>query len=170
MANQSASDIRRVGDLELGQDLDFQRRSWRVQRVAWVLMLLIVIAALLGLFGGDGVLNQATLGAVDSGLRVQYHHFDRVLDPTHLRVELGGSGHLWITNALLERVTIDEIIPEPEQMIAGEERTTFVFELAAGDPAGMVIISYKPQRIGQLSGQIGVDGGVSYDLQQFIFP
>ena len=170
MTKHLTSGIRRVGDLELGQDLDFQRRSWRIERVGWGVMLLMVVAALLGLFGGDAVLNQAALGTIDSGLHVQYHHVDRVLDPTHLRVELDGSGRLWLANSFLERVLIDEIIPEPEQMIAGEERTTFVFALAEADAAGTVLIYYKPQRIGPLSGQIGVEGGDSYDLHQFIFP
>lgn len=170
MDQQSVSEIDHIGDLQLGQDLDFQRRSWRVQRVAWGIMLLIILGALLGLFGGDGMLNQAALGAPDSGLRVQYRHFDRVLDQTLLRIDVSGTGRVWLTNTFLERVLIDEIIPAPDQMIAGDERTTFVFEVAEGDPAGLVVIYYKPQRIGQLAGQIGVENGERYDFQQFIFP
>ena len=38
----------RVGDLEIHQDLPFQRRSWTVQRVGWAIMALVVLAGLLG--------------------------------------------------------------------------------------------------------------------------
>jgi hypothetical protein len=42
----------RVGDLEVNQDLDFQRHVWWFQRIGLVGMALVVVAALLGLFGG----------------------------------------------------------------------------------------------------------------------
>lgn len=45
----------RVGDLELGQDLPFQRREWAVQRIAWAAMAAVLTAALLGLFGSGPV-------------------------------------------------------------------------------------------------------------------
>ncbi len=170
MGQQQPVERGRVGDLEIGHDLDFQRRSWRVQRVAWLAMILIVIAALLGLFGGEGVLNQAVLGDPGAALRVEYHHFDRVLDQTHLRLEVSGTARLWITNSFLEHLLIEAIVPEPKQMIAGDERTTLVFELAEAEPFGAVVIYYKPQRVGLVSGQIGVDGGVTYAFQQFIYP
>ncbi len=170
MDQQQPVEPGRVGDLEIGQDLDFQRRSWRVQRGAWLAMLLIVIAALLGLFGGEGVLNQAVLGDSGDALRVEYHQFDRVLDQTHLRLEVSGAGRLWIANSYLEHLLIEAIVPEPVQMIAGDERTTLVFELAEAEPFGAVVIYYKPQRVGLVSGQIGVDGGVTYAFQQFIYP
>ncbi len=43
--------VQRVGDLEVAQDRTFQRRSWTIQRVGWVVMLLVAAAALAGLTG-----------------------------------------------------------------------------------------------------------------------
>ncbi len=43
--------IPRVGDLDIEQDLDFERRQWHVQRVGWVVFLLILLAAFVGLLG-----------------------------------------------------------------------------------------------------------------------
>ena len=37
--------MQRIGDLELSQDLEFQRRSWRVQRIGQGVMLLVLLAA-----------------------------------------------------------------------------------------------------------------------------
>lgn len=40
-----------VGDVELAQDLAFHRRELRAERIGWAVMLMIVLLALLGLFG-----------------------------------------------------------------------------------------------------------------------
>ncbi len=37
--------VPRVGDLQINQDLDYQRREWTIQRVGWVVIGLIVCAA-----------------------------------------------------------------------------------------------------------------------------
>ena len=56
------SSMQRVGDLEIEQDHDFQRRSWRLQRAGWIVLSLVLLAGLLGLFG-SGPLAHATVGA-----------------------------------------------------------------------------------------------------------
>ena len=56
MAEESHS-----GDLELDQDLIFERRTWTVERVAWVIMALVGLAALAGLLG-PGPLSETTSG------------------------------------------------------------------------------------------------------------
>src|SRR5687767_5732095 len=35
----------RVGDLEIGQDLKYQKRQWTVQRAGWAIMCLLLLAA-----------------------------------------------------------------------------------------------------------------------------
>ena len=60
-----------LGDLEVGQDLDFQRREWAVQRVGWGAMALVILAALLGLFGSSGPLSRAATNAADDLVRLE---------------------------------------------------------------------------------------------------
>jgi hypothetical protein len=38
-------------ELQLEEHLDFQRKQWVFQRVAWFVMLAVVVLGLLGLFG-----------------------------------------------------------------------------------------------------------------------
>lgn len=38
-------------DLELTEDFTFEQREWKVQRIAWLIMALLVLLGLLGLFG-----------------------------------------------------------------------------------------------------------------------
>jgi hypothetical protein len=62
---------------EIDQDLEFQRRIWKLQRVAWAVMALVVLAAVLGLLG-PGVLGMATAGGRSSPLWLEYDHFGLV--------------------------------------------------------------------------------------------
>jgi hypothetical protein len=48
-----ASGLKRIGDVEINQDLDFQRRCWTVQRIGWIVMAVLVLSALLGVFGAE---------------------------------------------------------------------------------------------------------------------
>ena len=62
-AKANASDD--PGDLQLEQDLVLQQRTWRVQRIGWVVLALIVLCGTLGLFGGIGPLNSTSTQAAD---------------------------------------------------------------------------------------------------------
>jgi len=55
------SKAERAGDLEIDEDLSFQRREWRVQRGGWVVMAVLILLALLGLTG-RGPIRQPTAG------------------------------------------------------------------------------------------------------------
>jgi hypothetical protein len=64
----------RSSQLQIDEDLAFQRREWKIQRVGWGAMALVIIAALLGVFG-TGPLSNATLER--EGLRLEYERFCR---------------------------------------------------------------------------------------------
>src|SRR5688500_11374240 len=68
------SEPKRVGAIEVDQDLDHVRSLWRVQRVGWVIMLLLVIGGLLGLFG-KGPLAEHQVQT--NGLTLDYDRFAR---------------------------------------------------------------------------------------------
>ena len=53
----------------------FQRRVWRAERIGWALMLALVAAAILGLFGGGGVLALYGVGALVTTLIVVFDLF-----------------------------------------------------------------------------------------------
>ena len=66
--------------LELHQDPRFTRRIAAIQRAGWVVMGLVIAAALLGLFGA-GPLSRATAEAADGTLRLEYDRFGRLSAP-----------------------------------------------------------------------------------------
>ena len=43
--------------IAVGEDLEFQRKWWRFERVAWIIFALFVLADVLGLFGRGYLAN-----------------------------------------------------------------------------------------------------------------
>jgi hypothetical protein len=70
------SDVKRVGDLEIGQDLAHQRLEWKIERVGWILMALLGLPALVGLLG-PGPLSSTSAGEKGSPLSVENNRFER---------------------------------------------------------------------------------------------
>ena len=93
--------------LELEQNLDFQQRSWALQHLGWAVMGLLILAALLGLFGA-GPLSSLTTGSQDGLLVLQYDRFWRLQSPMILRVILrpmaiqASEAQIWLSRAYLK--------------------------------------------------------------------
>lgn len=163
--------------LDLNQDLLFQRRSWRVQRVAWVVMAGIVVAALLGLFG-SGPLSSATVSTPNGVIQVRYERFGRLDSPlvTNVRLAPGtgdadGRVRLWVSREYLSRVAGDGLSPVPESTLTAADRVVFVFRLT--DPAQPVDITFylNTEKVGSLTGQFGlVNSKPVLAIRQFIYP
>jgi hypothetical protein len=166
---------RRVGAIEVGQDLPFLQRAWKVQRVGWVVMLLIAMAAVLGLFG-RGPLASATVGEPGASLRMEYDRFTRHASPTRLKVLLaagaaeGDKARVWVDREYLQGVDIEQIIPEPESVSAAGEGLIYVFPIADPERPTAILFSIKPDDFGYRSGAIGLADGPRLRFSQLVFP
>jgi hypothetical protein len=167
--------IKRMGDLEVGEDLDYQHRSWAVQRVGWVVMGLVALAALLGLFG-SGPLSNATTGDESKPLWLEYERFARLQAPTRLRIHLrpsnGGDGkvRVLLNRDYLNGVQIQQVTPQPESVEAGLKQLTYVFQVTEPNQPTAVTFHLQTQQIGLLSGQVGLFGEQPLRFSQFIYP
>ncbi len=165
---------RRVGDLEVGQDLAFERRSWAVQRAAWAAICLVLLAALLGLLGGAGPLARARASA--GPLEVEYSRFARHGAPAELVIRLGreaargGEARVWIEQAYLDGLRVATITPPPARVEAGDGRQTFIFALAEGDAPATIVFHTTPQTLGGRAGRLGLPGGPELSLGQLVYP
>jgi hypothetical protein len=182
----SAEQIQRVGSLEVEQDLGLQQRMWRVQRVGWGVMALLVLAAAAGLTG-SGPLSQTSAATPGGALRLDYDRFLHAEGLTTLQVHLGennlgesnesgtksgeGQRRIWISRAYLEKVPIERSVPEPERVEVGADRVTYVFaEAPAGAPAARVTFYGSVTTLGRVEGQIGLPEGPSLRFQHFVYP
>lgn len=165
----------RVGDLEISQDLAHERREWAIERVGWVVMALLLLAALAGLTG-PGPLSRATAADNSSALRVEYNRFERYQSPVMLRVHLGpgaapdGKARLWLSRDYVENVELRHIDPEPESVEAASDRLVYTFNLP--DPAQPTAVTYhlEPNEYGRRPVRIGLAGGPELQFSQFFYP
>jgi hypothetical protein len=162
-----------VGDLEINQDLKFQKKEWTAERIGWISMLAISIAALLGLFG-QGLLSDTT--AKNGSLQVHYGRFERLLSVTELEVLVDtsqvkdGEINLQLDRHWLSYYNVQRINPEPDQSELSPEYVTYTFSVGQGD--GMLEIAYNLQamRVGVSRGEIAVKDGPALKFNQLIYP
>ncbi|HEX8180034.1 MAG TPA: hypothetical protein VF525_10870 [Pyrinomonadaceae bacterium] len=165
------------GTLEIEQDLPYQERAWRRQRIWWVLLTLLLIAALLGVFG-TGVLSRAEAGARSAPVWLEYERFARAQAETNtLRFHLApaaatnGQVRLWLSRAYLEHVQVLSVTPEPATVETAPDRFIYIFPAPALNAPTAVTFQLEPERLGRLHGQAGLDGsGTGLEFKQLVYP
>lgn len=103
--------------LAVGEDLEFQRRWWRVERIVLSLFAAVVLFDLLGGFG-SGLLEKTKLVLPGNAARLEYDRVDRVNTPSILSVDFGpggvsnGQASLWVSDELAGKLGNQRVIPE----------------------------------------------------------
>ena len=163
----------RVGSIEVDQDLDHARSLWRVQRVGWVVILLIVIGATLGLFG-HGPLADGQARA--EGLTLDYERFARHGATSSLQAEIhpqalrGDTLTLWMTRSYLEGAELESILPEPARVVIRGDLVVFTFMKAGPSRPTRITFNLRPDKYWSAHGRAGIDAGGSVVFRQFIYP
>jgi hypothetical protein len=157
------------------EDLPFQRKQWRVERIGWAVMILLILAALAGAFGGGGPLSSATSATPDSRVRVKHERFARVLAPMSVEITVAQpagarSLQIRISESYMGAMSVRSIIPEPNSTALADQMVVLAFDpsSAAGDIK--VRLGLEPQTIGSVKGTVVVDGGAPLRFGHFIFP
>jgi hypothetical protein len=161
--------------LQVGDDERFQRREWKIQRVAWVVLGLVLLGGLLGAFGG-GVAAHATASSAGVPAVLDYDRLVRFSAPTELRVVLDptairpdGVAHLWLPHRYLRHVEVDRVTPEPQRVIGGASGVIYEFVLTPGQ-AGIISVVVRPTRAGVLAGQLVLADRRGLSFRQFVYP
>lgn len=165
----------RVGSLEVAQDLEFQQRQWKAERIGWAIMVLIALLALIGFFG-NGPLSSASVEAPNGDLSAAYDRFVRQDARSTLRLQVAGSQatnkeiELWVSRDYLDDVEVQRISPQPTEVRGGENRMIYVFTIDDPSATLQVAFSLGPQEMGRLSGEVGVTDGPTVTFNQISYP
>ncbi|MEW6705187.1 MAG: hypothetical protein AB1430_10090 [Pseudomonadota bacterium] len=157
--------------LQLDQNLRQQRREWWLQRVAWVLFTLLLLAVALGL-AGQGPLSHEQRASADGTLRVEYQRFLRRHTPETLELQLQATSDrvlLRVDNAYLHRVEVENLFPEPREVWAEDDATVFEYRARPGGRL-QVRLTLRPESPGRLRGWVSADGGEPLRLAHFVYP
>lgn len=167
--------MHRVGDLDVDQDLDIQKKEWVIRRTFLVVMAVILLLGMTGLFG-TGPLSSATAGDAGEGLALGYERFVRHGGESSLEFEIhpdqvaDGQVELWISSSYLDDLIIEQYSIQPDQVRAQGDRHVFVF--LAEDPGEPITLGFsiRPDTIGRLSGEAGIIEGPTFTFNQFSYP
>lgn len=157
------------------EHIRFHQRFWVVERIGWMLLSLVLVAALLGAFG-DGLLSRVRVSTPDRSLDASFVRVARKQAPVTLRLEvrpaarIDGSLTVWISADYLERFTVNAVTPEPERVVIHDRGTEYRFAAGSSLDAAVVRFSLEAESAGLASGAIGISKESSVPIRQFIFP
>ena len=161
-----------IHDVSVNEDLDFQRREWTVQRIAWLVEAAVIVAALLGLLG-NGPLSKASISDPTGSLFVEYSRFGHWESPLRIEITVQPrAGHLTrlsINRPYLDQMRVESITPQPVSQSADGERITFEFT-SDGDQPLTIAFHFSTRKLGAVEAASGLAGGENVQFTQFIFP
>lgn len=165
-------------EIEVEEDPRYAAAMWRAERIAWVCMGLVLLAALAGFFG-NGPASRRTAGDPEGPLSVVYERLIRHQAPVVLRFRVGpgladarGRVRLWVSRGYLDGVRVERITPEPEREEAAPGRVVFVFPAAEPSRPFAVRMEFQAESIGSLAGVAGVEAPAAarVEFAQFAYP
>ena len=160
-------------DLEIQEDLPFQYRHWRRQRVGWWGIACVLAAALLGLFGHHP-LSRTTTQTKNGMLVMTYDRFGRAASDAELILSVASSSQeagtfrVWFDSDYLDAARVVSISPLPLRGEARQGGHDFVIQTDGGPST--VLFSIQFQRFGIIRGRVRVNDGDAVPITHLVWP
>jgi hypothetical protein len=142
---------------------------WRVRRVGWLGMVLLMLAGFAGLLGG-GPMSRAEVR-----LRIEHARFARAEAPqtlqAHIPAPAADGYRLAVNREFLDRVRIDSVVPHPLRTEAHVDRVVYVF--AGQSPtaaAAVATFHFTPRSMGLVRAGFGVPGLAPLTIWMIVYP
>lgn len=142
-------------ELEIDEDLKLERRTWVIQRISWIIMFLILIAALLGFTGRGGLegINKMKATSALQSMEIEYERYLRNEVSSEMKVNLrnvnSSNPSIFFSKEFYENIRVEQIVPEPEMVQVGPTGITYTFQ--ANHPESHIMLYIKPMHIGSLN-------------------
>ena len=153
------------------EDVRFQAATWTLERVAWVLLALVPLAALAGIFS-HGPLSHKTAVPADSNLSLRYERFQRMTVQTRFVVRMpsvqADEVRLRLSPSFQRIYDIQSMQPEPLRSSAGAEGLELYFRPAQGSLAA--VIWATPRDFGRFNFRAETDAGEPVEMPVLIYP
>lgn len=152
------------------EDLDFEKRWFTFERIAWVLLGLLITGACLGALGPGMISNRV---AEREGLRVHYSALIRAKSAHDFHVRAssvtGKELHLRVTGDLAAATRPSMSSPQPSSETAADDAIVYTYTVQPGTPAE-ITLTQRPGKPGRSTGAISIEGGSSVTLSQIVLP
>ena len=119
-------------DVAVGENLDFQRKWWRFERLVWSFFGLLLICDVTGLFG-RGWLAKAQASDSTKTLLLDYERIERASTPSIMTIRFNPSAikngkiQLFVSEDLIRPLGAQRISPQPELSTIGNGGITYTF-------------------------------------------
>ncbi|MBP0445970.1 hypothetical protein J8J14_14430 [Roseomonas sp. SSH11] len=141
----------------VGEDLAFQRKVWRFQRLGWFGMAVLILLAMAGAFGG-GPLSYASARSDDGALEVAWERIERLGRSSELRIRIRqlapGPLELRLEEGLVEDVEVAGGQPRPVSETRAPGRIGMRFEPPPGEQWAEILLNLRATRPGLVSGTL----------------
>ena len=151
----------------VGEDLAFQQRVWRAQRVGWGVMFAIVLAALSGALGA-GPLAEGEARSGDGALSVRWDRIARAGDDLRVVVGSAAGGELTLRGDLVPGSEFVAAEPADAPRARGPETLVLAAPAPAGGTAELAL-RLRPHGAGLLSATVE-DGTRVLALRILVLP
>lgn len=154
------------------EDLAFQQKDWRVQRVGWAGFALVILAGLAGLLG-SGPLSNARTGGGDAP-EVQYQRFVRHGAQADLTIRTVAASaeplRVAISRAYLAAVHLQQVLPTPQRVHHAGSMLVYTFERPEQADNVDVRFVFQPDELGYHEAWISTGTGSAAAIRQFTYP
>lgn len=154
------------------EDMARQRRAWRMERIGWYLLLLLVLLTLLGLFS-KGPLSTVTVASDDGSLQVEYERFSRNGAEEDMVITAKGQPgqalQVVIGARLLEGVAVEALHP---QSGPGYSRGRDLVVPLRADAAGLatLYVTLRSDGAWLYRSEVSLSSGARVAVPKFIYP
>ncbi|UWZ83286.1 hypothetical protein [Occallatibacter riparius] len=160
-------------DVAVGEDLEFQRKWWRFERIVWPILLAIVVIDILGGFGRGWIAN-AKKTTPDKAMTLDYERIERASTPSVMTFQFSdaavhnGRIILYMSDSVVKPLGATRIAPQPIMSSIGNGGITYVFP--AGPAPAMVQIQLEPSFPGPHKFTVRAEGEPPMDATVFVMP
>ena len=152
--------------IEMDESLNLHKTGWTVQRIGWTFFFLIVILAMLGVFG-NGILSHRKTET--AGNMLEYERYGRFESSTNLHFVAGsvnGQAVLYIPQLYLQDFELEHITPEPDRQMAVNGDYAYFFQ---ADAPVHILMRGMPKKRGAMEAVVRINN-TQFTLSQYIFP
>ena len=154
------------------EDMAYQLKVWRFERVGWYVLVLVVVLGLVGVFS-RGLVSSRDVRSDDGKIRVEYEMFHRNGSTNPMKITVtakpDSAVELELAGQLLEGFSIETLQPEPLRSRSSSQGIRFWLHTDLNGLATLYI-TLRGDGLGLFRSQIASPGTSGVRLEQFVFP
>ncbi|WP_435036653.1 hypothetical protein [Pseudomonas neuropathica] len=154
------------------EDMAYQLKVWRFERVGWYVLVLVVVMALAGVFS-RGWLSSREVRSEDGQLRVAYEMFHRNGSTNAMKITLNSTPNaaveLQLAGEMLDGFSIETLQPQPLRSRSSAQGIKLWLQTDR-DGRATLYMTLRGDGLGLFRSHIATPGTPGVKLDQFIFP